>query len=333
MPAATLPETMPSPPPSAASWKPAAPIAPPPGEVFRLPPLSAPPLALPLRPAARRLLRAAGGDPFALTTPTPLGPATGQVFALHEELAAAPKASAPEPQDPAPRPPLAFVRRQPAPEEAPRQVGPLLPSEAAPPPPSPLASVEPLPEAVPEPVPTLVAGSEPAPWWRGSSGEATGPSAAPAASAAPPPSAARQAPAAVPSPAAATPLARLEGAIGVEVQASGALPSPELRPSDPGTATLGELYLRQGHLGEARNIFHQVLERDPDNEVALRGLEAIGRRRGTSLSAAELVGGDEPDVRGVTSRKILLLERYLEQLRAGNRDQRGAGSDVPGATE
>jgi hypothetical protein len=115
----------------------------------------------------------------------------------------------------------------------------------------------------------------------------------------------------------------------VELQPSGALPAPELRPSDPGTATLGELYLRQGHLGEAQKIFHQVLERDPDNEVALRGLEAIARRRTAALTAPELLGGEEPQVKGLTSRKILLLQRYLQQLRAGAARQTESGKHVP----
>ena len=127
--------------------------------------------------------------------------------------------------------------------------------------------------------------------------------------AAPPP-----AEAAPPSPAVAASAAPAVAAGGVEVQPSGALPAPELRPSDPGTATLGELYLRQGHLGEAGRIFHQVLERDPDNEVALRGLESIDRRRGAALGASEPATGAEPEVKGLTSRKILLLQKYLHQL-------------------
>jgi hypothetical protein len=118
----------------------------------------------------------------------------------------------------------------------------------------------------------------------------------------------------------------LEGA-GIEPQPSGSLPAPELRPSEPGTATLGELYLRQGYLVEAERIFHDVLARDSDNEAALQGLEAIGRHRGAALSASELLSGDEPEVRGVSARKILLLQRYLHTLRRGARD------DVPGTTQ
>jgi hypothetical protein len=99
------------------------------------------------------------------------------------------------------------------------------------------------------------------------------------------------------------------------------------RGGDAATATLGELYLRQGHLAEAEKIFHQVLARDAENEIALRGLEAAGRRRVAALSASELLTGDETEVRGVSARKILLLQRYLHTLR------RGAGRDVPGTSE
>jgi tetratricopeptide (TPR) repeat protein len=115
---------------------------------------------------------------------------------------------------------------------------------------------------------------------------------------------------------------------GVEVQASGALPAAELRASEPGTATLGELYLRQGYLVEAERIFRQVLERDSESEAALKGLETIGRRRAASISASELLTGDEEaGIRGVSARKILLLDRYLHTLR------RGARNDVPGTSE
>ena len=74
---------------------------------------------------------------------------------------------------------------------------------------------------------------------------------------------------------------------------------------------------------EAEEIFKQVLARDAENEAALAGLEAIGRRRAQKLTAAELIAGDDSEVRGLTARKIQLLTRYLGKLR------RGPGSDVP----
>jgi tetratricopeptide (TPR) repeat protein len=41
------------------------------------------------------------------------------------------------------------------------------------------------------------------------------------------------------------------------------------------TATLGDLYLLQGHTAEAEEIFRRVLDRDPDNATALAGLRRL----------------------------------------------------------
>jgi hypothetical protein len=165
----------------------------------------------------------------------------------------------------------------------------------------------------------------------------------PAEAEAPEPSAKRAEPEAIapapPAPVAAAPpppapaaRSALADTAGVQLQASGTLEVPELRPSDPGTATLGELYLRQGYVREAEEIFKQVLARDPDNEAALSGLETIGRRRAQKLTAAELAGSEpEPEVRGLTARKMQLLSRYLRLLRGGS--ERGAGPDVPGTAQ
>lgn len=55
---------------------------------------------------------------------------------------------------------------------------------------------------------------------------------------------------------------------------------PAVVESDPPkTATLGEIYLAQGHLEEAERIFRAVLERDPENQVASRGLERLAAAR------------------------------------------------------
>ncbi len=43
----------------------------------------------------------------------------------------------------------------------------------------------------------------------------------------------------------------------------------------PATATLGQLYLQQGHREEARNIFLRVLDREPTHPVALAALQAM----------------------------------------------------------
>ncbi len=87
-------------------------------------------------------------------------------------------------------------------------------------------------------------------------------------------------------------------------------------PEAPGraTVTLGRLYLRQGHLGEAAAIFHEVLARDPDNAEARRGLEELALRERPELRAADLLGG-YAGREGLTDRKRFVLERYLERLR------------------
>ena len=96
---------------------------------------------------------------------------------------------------------------------------------------------------------------------------------------------------------------------------------PEAAPIQP-TATLGELYLRQGHADEAEQIFREVLEREPESGAALAGLERVEEVRRmpppapkpVALDADRLLegfhGGD-----GMTARKVFLLTRYLERIR------------------
>ncbi len=55
------------------------------------------------------------------------------------------------------------------------------------------------------------------------------------------------------------------------------------------SATLGELYLRQGHHSEALAVFEQVLERDPEDSAALRGLDQL-----RELSTADSDPDEEP---------------------------------------
>lgn len=108
------------------------------------------------------------------------------------------------------------------------------------------------------------------------------------------------------------------------------------------TATLGQLYMRQGHLDDAEEIFRQVLDRDPSHEAARAGLDQVAERRREvdaakeaeeaeeaeqttepdrpELSAEDLLAGDRPD--GLTAKKRLLFERYLERIR------RSADADV-----
>ena len=91
-------------------------------------------------------------------------------------------------------------------------------------------------------------------------------------------------------------------------------------PASP-TATLGHLYLAQGHYDEAEGVFHDVLEREPASVAARLGLaEARRRRREAPLEAAALLGDlaeEELADMGVSRRKVVLLRRYLSRLRAG----------------
>jgi tetratricopeptide (TPR) repeat protein len=320
------------------------------GDPFQLP------VPVPVAPAA--------GAVFALGLAAVAAPAAPP-SASPETFASPPaweEAAVPAPPA-APAPAFAPVEEEPL---APAAAAALLPEPA----PDPLPTGEAPSPAEPGPVveePLAQAPPEELPWWR-AAGTAPAPTVAPSIPAPPPaatakpasepvsgpaealdPAALEEAPApppvtvpsaaaareesAEPAPAAAAsaPAPLPTGAL--EVQPSGALPAPELRPSDPGTATLGELYLRQGHLGEAGRIFHQVLERDPDNEAALRGLESIARQRTAQLGSGGSTSGGQPEVKGLTSRKIVLLQKYLHQLRAAAARQPESGSHVPGAAE
>jgi tetratricopeptide (TPR) repeat protein len=101
-------------------------------------------------------------------------------------------------------------------------------------------------------------------------------------------------------------------------------PAPEPPPAGPAaTATLGDLYLRQGHPGEAERIFQEVLRREPGNAAALEGLERVEARRREKrpLEVRDLMAGYEPGPEGgeaeVRSRKAYLLTNYLKRLRTG----------------
>jgi tetratricopeptide (TPR) repeat protein len=118
------------------------------------------------------------------------------------------------------------------------------------------------------------------------------------------------------------------------------LPELELEPEpferEPAaTATLGELYLRQGHLDEAGRIFREVLQREPESSVAQAGLARLAElaqqpvaaapqpREARPLDAEQLLAGFQPTPGqtggdGVTARKIFLLNSYLKRLRQGS---------------
>lgn len=111
-------------------------------------------------------------------------------------------------------------------------------------------------------------------------------------------------------------------------------PAPVQAAQPAATATLGEIYLRQGHADEAERIFRDVLEREPGNEAALAGLERIEETRRVvpqgipqtaALDAGRLLAGfrSSGSGGGTTARKVFLLNRYLERIR-GSR-LRGSG--------
>jgi predicted Zn-dependent protease len=81
-----------------------------------------------------------------------------------------------------------------------------------------------------------------------------------------------------------------------------AAPPPAAAEAAP-TVTLGELYLQQGHAGEAAGIFNHVLGLEPDNRRAQRGLEEA------RVAAAAPAGR--------AGRKVRALRAYLERLRRG----------------
>ena len=97
----------------------------------------------------------------------------------------------------------------------------------------------------------------------------------------------------------------------------------ELRDLDveaqPVTATLGQLYLQQGHPELAQRIFRKVLAEEPGHPVALAGLATIdrGTEESHELVAADLLQGPEAAAAsGLTERKLLLLKNYLGRIKA-----------------
>jgi thioredoxin-like negative regulator of GroEL len=111
------------------------------------------------------------------------------------------------------------------------------------------------------------------------------------------------------------------------------------------TATLGELYRRQGHLDEAERIFREVMAREPGNDAARQALaelaitpgrvgsplgetditlrrppqEPAGRRGDRPLDAGQLLAGMDQPQASVVARKAYLLQSYLARLRQARR--------------
>lgn len=92
------------------------------------------------------------------------------------------------------------------------------------------------------------------------------------------------------------------------------------------SATLGRLYLEQGHLEEAERSFRAVLDFRPDDAAAARGLDEVARRREASRSARDETASDRGDelpmspsrpTGSLTDRKIGALRKYLRKIRQG----------------
>lgn len=98
-------------------------------------------------------------------------------------------------------------------------------------------------------------------------------------------------------------------------------PPPAPAAGPVATLTLGELYLRQDHPGEAKRIFEEVLRREPDNAVAREALAQLAARQ-RPLAARDLLAGYEPGEEGgeveTKARKAFLLNSYLKRLRRGS---------------
>ncbi len=108
---------------------------------------------------------------------------------------------------------------------------------------------------------------------------------------------------------------------GAEVEPAAVEPPADSEPAaESATATLGELYLEQGHRAEAERIFRAVLEREPTNQAAHRGLERLGAAAASGVTAGELLHERGLDERaGPLERRRALLESYLERIRTGSR--------------
>jgi hypothetical protein len=75
------------------------------------------------------------------------------------------------------------------------------------------------------------------------------------------------------------------------------------------SATLAEVHIEQGHIDEAKAMYHKLLEREPDNQQA--------RRRLAELQAEAPRRPAPADRETVVRRQIAALERMLEGVRRG----------------
>jgi tetratricopeptide (TPR) repeat protein len=86
-----------------------------------------------------------------------------------------------------------------------------------------------------------------------------------------------------------------------------------------GSLTLADLYLEQGHRGEAMRALRAVLGRQPENREALARLKALARSREGELTAFDLLDGvDFAATVAAGERKARLLRSYLDRISGGH---------------
>ena len=83
------------------------------------------------------------------------------------------------------------------------------------------------------------------------------------------------------------------------------------------TATMAEIYVQQGHLEKAIEVYRRVLDSGQQNEEAARRLAELERLAGGDEEAAAASDVDEetPGEEDLTRRKIRALELWLERIR------------------
>ena len=83
------------------------------------------------------------------------------------------------------------------------------------------------------------------------------------------------------------------------------------------TVMLANLYFQQGHLEDAEQAYREVLDREPNNQDALAGLEDLLQRRSRAMAGEDMssieIGAVAADP---TARKISLLREYLQRIRS-----------------
>jgi hypothetical protein len=89
--------------------------------------------------------------------------------------------------------------------------------------------------------------------------------------------------------------------------------SPDPAQPPLSSATLAELYLKQGLVERAVEVFGQVLEEEPGNDAVRRRLAEIEKVTRESAAHLPVPASDERDERAVRRRA---LERAIERLEA-----------------